>query len=229
MHIGESSHVAHSGRLVAGYFEKLIPREGNADYYKNIRMPISLETIEEKLENGDFRTLAELESYCKRMIANAKEYYPRSSSTFEDAERVRKALSNYMTKTNPAYSQRGYQALPTELPPEDGEVAGAAEDEDEEAGEEDGEDGEDQDDDAEGEEQEEDEDYGSRRRSIILKRRETSRTSRHSSSLAQDSPSVSLPSARPDHQYENVPYKGLSFQQAQEKVVEEMLRHTEPE
>jgi hypothetical protein len=27
-----------------------------------------------------------------------------------------------------------------------------------------------------------------------------------------------------DHDYEGVPYKGLSFQQAQEKIVEELIR-----
>ncbi|KAG8418612.1 hypothetical protein J3459_012216 [Metarhizium acridum] len=82
-----------SGRLVATYFENLLPREGNAEYYKRTRMPICLTSIEEKLNKGDFKNLAELESYFKRMIANAKEFYPRSSAVFEDAERVRKALN----------------------------------------------------------------------------------------------------------------------------------------
>ncbi|KAF5123864.1 Protein polybromo-1 [Metarhizium anisopliae] len=76
-----------SGRLVATYFENLLPREGNAEYYKRTRMPICLTSIEEKLNKGGFKNLAELESYFKRMIANAKEFYPRSSTVFEDAER----------------------------------------------------------------------------------------------------------------------------------------------
>jgi len=228
-----------SGRRVATYFEKLLPRQGNEEYYKKTRMPISLETIEEKLNNGEFKTLAELESYFKRMICNAKEFYPRSSSIFDDAERVRKALSNYMTKTNPAYGTRGYQAQPTPLPPEDGEEA------DEDADGEEAEEGDDgaEDEDAEGEEEEEEEaaeddeeqeeeettGRGSRRRSIVLKRRESGRHSRNSLSQAKDSPRASISSNRPDHQYENVPYKGLTFQQAQEKVVEELLRWQEPE
>lgn len=225
-----------SGRLVATYFEKLLPRQGNEDYYKKTRMPISLETIEEKLNNSDFKSLAELESYLKRMICNAKDFYPRSSAVFDDAERVRKALSNYMTKTNPAYSSRNYQAQPTPLPPEEDEEA----DEDEDAeGEEEDQGGDADGDDADGEEEapnaeerEADEDLagrGSRRRSIVLKRRESGRHSRRSISQAKDSPRTPANPTRPDHQYENVPFKGLNFQQAQEKVVEELLRYQEPE
>ncbi|KAH6609176.1 polybromo-1 [Trichoderma cornu-damae] len=220
-----------SGRLVATYFEKLVPRESNPEYYKKTRLPISLETIEEKLSNGEFGSLAELESYFKRMIANAKDFYSRGSQVFDDAERVRKALSNYMTKTNPAYSNRSYQAVPTPLPPENTDDEGEEEgDEDAEGEDAEGEEDADaggEDEDAEGEEEPgEDEEPRSRRKAIILKRRGPSRvrrSSNHETSRARSPPS------RPDHQYENVPYRGLTFQQAQEKIVEELLRHQEPE
>ncbi|KAG5950762.1 hypothetical protein E4U53_004461 [Claviceps sorghi] len=214
-----------SGRLVATYFEKLLPREGNEEYYKRTRMPVSLETIEEKLNEGHFNNLAQLESYFKRMIANVKEFYPRSSVVFDDAERVRKALSNYMTKNNPAYQTRGYQAVPTPLPPENGEEAEKEEEDN-------------VDEDAEGEETgkveeegkrvEEEEEPASRRRSIILKRTSSGRPSRNSGPHA-DSPRRSKASSRPDHDYDNVPFKGLNFQQAQEKIVEELLRYKKPE
>lgn len=226
-----------SGRLVATCFEELVSRESNPDYYKRTRLPISLQTIEEKLNNGDFKTLAELESYFKRMIANAKEYYTRGSQIFDDAERVRKALSNYMTKTNPAYSNRSYQAVPTPLPPEnpddedeeEGDAEGEEEGDEDADGEdaEDAEDGEGEDEDADGEDEpEEDEEPKSRRKAIILKRRGPSRTRRGSNN---DNSRARSPPSRPDHEYENVPYKGLTFQQAQEKIVEELLRHQEPE
>ncbi|KAL7908579.1 Bromodomain-containing protein [Trichoderma velutinum] len=221
-----------SGRLVATYFEKLVPRDTNSDYYKKTRLPISLETIEQKLIDGEFKSLAELESYFKRMIANAKDFYSRGSQVFDDAERVRKALSNYMTKTNPAYSNRSYQAVPTPLPPENGEGEEGNDEEEEDEDEEDAEgedaegdeDAEGEDEDAEGDEEpEEDEEPRSRRKAIILKRSRTRRSSNNESSRARS------PLSRPDHQYENVPYKGLTFQQAQEKIVEELLRHQEPE
>lgn len=231
-----------SGRLIATYFEKLIPRQSNADYYKKTRMPISLGIIEEKLEKGDFKNLAELESYFKRMIVNAKEFYPRSSSVFDDAERFRKALSNYMTKNNPAYAKRGYQAVATPLPQEDAEGEGEGDEDQENEGDEDG-GGEKEEEEeeakeeveeeqAEEDEPEEQEPEGPRRKSIILKRREepaSSRSRPRRSSAYQASPKPVTP-AKPDgHQYEGVPYKGLTFQEAQEKIVEEMLRHREPE
>ncbi|KAG6148639.1 hypothetical protein E4U28_003760 [Claviceps purpurea] len=222
-----------SGRLVATYFEKLLPKEGNEDYYKRTRLPVSLETIEKKLNDGKLTTLAQLEGYFKRMIANAKEFYPRSSTVFDDAERVRKALSNYMTKNNPAYQTRGYQAVATPLPPENAE-----EDEEQEDENEDEEEDKEEDKDAEGEEVtqnedikqkvEEEEEPTSRRRSIILKRAGSGRPSRNSVSYA-DSPRRSKASSRPDHEYENVPFKGLTFQQAQEKIVEDLLRYKKPE
>ncbi|RDA90754.1 hypothetical protein CP533_2978 [Ophiocordyceps camponoti-saundersi (nom. inval.)] len=392
-----------SGRPVATYFEKLLPRRENVDYYKQTRMPISLETIEEKLNNGEFETLAELESYFKRMISNAKEFYPRSSTIYDDAERVRKALSNYMTKRNPAYSTRRYQAHPTPLPPEDQqkeeadeeageaddngeqvadqadeemkdeededkkddkeeeaekeekeekeeagdagdaeaedaeekedaeaedagvedaeadgaegaadkgeeeveeEVEEEAEEEVEEAAEEEEEDKEEEDKEEEQEEEEQeeeeqeeeekeeeeneeeeekekggieeeekdeekegeeeekqaaaeedeggdgveegDEDHQtvpkrltkgreekgasrSSRRSIVLKRRESGRLSKNSTTQAQAGPRQSATPSRPDHQYKGVAYRGLSFQQAQEKLVEELIRYNEPE
>ncbi|PHH91344.1 hypothetical protein CDD83_806 [Cordyceps sp. RAO-2017] len=342
-----------SGRLVATYFEKLLPREGNEEYYKRTRMPVSLETAEEKLQKGEFQTLAELESYFKRMIANAKEFYPRSSPVYDDAERVRKALSNYMTKRNPAYGTRGYQAQPTPLPPEEDEEEEGEEEEggeeaedtkddeaakepksDEESKEAKGEketketeeteeteenkeaekpqenqetkktEGTEQTEEAEETEetkeaketeeaeaaeaaeeakgaekveetQEAEQGSGkdakgedevqpepkaqpgasdggeeevkkavsrsSRRRSIVLKRRESGRLSKNSAAQPQASPPQPAPQpspqpapqptppTQPDHQYENVQYKDLTFQQAQEKIVEELLRYNEPE
>ncbi|KAF4467799.1 polybromo-1 [Fusarium albosuccineum] len=228
------------GRLVATYFEKLPPRDGNAEYYKQTRMPISLELIEKKLNNGEFENLAKLESYFKRMIANAKEFYPRSSTTFDDAERIRKALSNYMTKTNPAYHNRGYQAMPTPLPPEDSNEAEADEDAEgeensedviEEADNDENEEEDDEEEAKEEEEEEEEEEPSSRRRTITLKRRGPGRpsTSRRASTRVKEPPKSAAPSIKPDHQYEDVPYKGLSFYEAQEKVVEELLRHRDPE
>lgn len=188
--------VDKSGRPIATHFLELLPREGNSAYYKRTRLPISLATIEEKLNNGDFKNLAELESYFKRMIVNAKDFYPRSSSVYDDSERIRKTLSNYMTKNNPAYQIRGYQAQPTPLP----QVAAPVED--------------DEDDEEEEEEEEEEE---PRRRSIVVKRRGPGR------------PRKSEAPPEPDHEYAGVGYKNLTFQQAQEKVVEELLRHEEPE
>jgi hypothetical protein len=50
------------------------------------------------------------------MVQNAKDYNSTKSLIFEDAERMRKALSNYMPKHNPAYMREGYRPYPTPIP-----------------------------------------------------------------------------------------------------------------
>jgi hypothetical protein len=221
----------HSGRLVASYFENLIPRETNKEYYERIRMPISLKIIERKLVNQDFKNLSELESFFKRMVTNAKEFYPKNSEVFEDAERVRKALSNYMTKTNPAYKLiPGYSCQATPIsgeaqPEPEGlsvgmAVRGGADDEDEDA--EGDEDSQDEEEDAEGEEDDDGEEEDGNPRRIVLKRKGPGRPARDGSEQARKLDKSGRVKA--DHEYEGVPYKGLSFQQAQEKIVEELIR-----
>ncbi|KAL1871303.1 hypothetical protein VTK73DRAFT_2135 [Phialemonium thermophilum] len=223
-----------NGRNIAGHFEKLPPRRGNDDYYERIRLPISLETIERKLQNREFSTLTEVEAYFKRMVNNAKEFHSRGSQVYEDAERVRKALSNYMVKTNPAYQLiPGFSCQATPLPEDDEVEAETTEDngrdaaQDDEGAEEEQQEGEKEDGgsgEEENEEEVDEEDEGSDAgpRSIVLKRKGSRRSQRGSV--------TSLPKSgekwkgKPDHEYEGIPYKGLNFQQAQEKIVEEMIR-----
>ncbi len=50
------------------------------------------------------------------MVQNAKEFNTTSSKIYEDAERIRKALSNFMPKHNPAYKDQEYRAMPTPIP-----------------------------------------------------------------------------------------------------------------
>lgn len=221
-----------SGRLVANYFEDLLPRESNKEYYKRIRLPISLKIIERKLHNQDFKNLSELEGYFKRMVTNAKEFYPKNTETFEDAERVRKALSNYMTKTNPAYKNiPGYscQAAPIpdeamvdyeDVPAGNGKVDAEGQEEDAEGDE----DAQGDEEDAEGEEDEgeDEEEEDGTSRIIVLKRRGPGKPPRATSEQAKKLDKGGR--VKPDHEYEGVPYEGLSFQQAQEKIVEELIR-----
>lgn len=196
-------------------------------------MPISLKIIERKLHNQDFQNMSELEGYFKRMVTNAKEFYPKNSEVFEDAERVRKALSNYMTKTNPAYKVTpGYSCqaapIPEDLTPEsEGFPARQNGEEDAEAGYEDAEGEEDAqggDEDADGEEHEEGEEGGDTSRKIVLKRGGHARSASEQARKLDKSGRI-----KADHEYEGVPYKGLSFQQAQEKIVEELIRRPDGE
>ncbi|KAI1465390.1 Bromodomain-containing protein [Daldinia caldariorum] len=313
-----------NGRPVSPYFEKLPSRSKDPEYYKKIRLPLSLESIEQKLKKGEYTNLSALEGDLKRMVQNSKEVSERNSTTFGDAERVRKAVSNLMTKHNPAYKTGSYTAVATPLPPtpepednegeednggEEGEAEDEAEDEEEggedeedegeegeaegdeeeegegggdegdedaedegdkekeasvenvqasretdadEAGQEDedqeeedeeaenneaeGEDGEEEDEidgiddedeeadeDNEDEEDEDGED-GGEPSPAVRKRRRPGRPPKnpvaHARKIANRGPTP----GKADTHYEGVPYKGLTFQQAQEKIVEELLR-----
>ncbi|KAI0876891.1 Bromodomain-containing protein [Hypoxylon argillaceum] len=261
-----------NGRAVSPYFEALPSRSENPQYYKKIRLPLSLQVIEHKLKDRQYPTLSSLESDFKRLVSNAKETNERNSTIFGDAERVRKAVSNLMVKHNPAYKSGNYQAVPTPLPPtpepedeeEDEEVDGEADDaasarvtpeddtglvsqgdvDDEQAeeeeeeedggeGEEDGdEDGDEEDDDGEGR-QEDDEELEEgdnddrsqpRGRRGSAWRKANPGSSRDSATPVQKS---NPRAGKADQHYEDVPFSGLSFQQAQEKIVEELIRKKE--
>lgn len=162
------------------------------------------------------------------MVTNAKEYFPRNSQMYEDAERVRKALSNYMVKNNPAYQKKGYTAVPTPLPPDNPQDADGDDNEEDAEGEEEEEqaDGEQSDVDGEGEPEDNEEDI---EEVVIPKRRGPGRPPKNPILHAKKMAAKAAKQEKADSQYENVPYKGLNFQQAQEKLVEELIRKREEE
>jgi hypothetical protein len=73
---------------------------------------------QEKLNRREYANLTAVESDAKRMVANAKQFNDKRSHIYEDAERVRKTASNFMTKHNPAYRDGSYIAQPTPIPEE---------------------------------------------------------------------------------------------------------------
>ena len=50
------------------------------------------------------------------MISNAKSFNVKTSQIYSDAEKVRKLVSNFMTERNPAYRNHNYQAVATPVP-----------------------------------------------------------------------------------------------------------------
>ena len=50
------------------------------------------------------------------MIFNAKSFNEKSSALFSDAEKIRKAVSNFMVENNPAYETADYKPFPTPVP-----------------------------------------------------------------------------------------------------------------
>jgi hypothetical protein len=76
-------------------------------------------TLQNKLHNGEYTNLAQVEGDQKRLVNNAKAYNDKKSIIYEDAERLRKTASNWMVKHNPAYHNKHYKAEPTPIPGEE--------------------------------------------------------------------------------------------------------------
>lgn len=57
-----------------------------------------------------------LESDLRRMIGNAKSFNQKSSQVFSDAEKIRKITSSFMEENNPAYRTGDYQPSATPVP-----------------------------------------------------------------------------------------------------------------
>lgn len=138
------------------------------------------------------------------MTQNAKDYNVRGSEVFEDAERMRKALSNLMREHNPAYKLiPNYNVVPTPIPGEEDEASDDIEDEDDEE--------EDDDDDEEDDEPA----PATKRRGRPPKNPQAQR--------------LSATPALSDYHYAGVGFEGLTFQKAQEKIVEDAIREKEIE
>ncbi|KAL2353132.1 Bromodomain-containing protein [Cryomyces antarcticus] len=105
-----------NGRIISTPFLTLPDQTQLPEYYQHIVLPIAIDTMEAKLRRGEYPNLTTLESDAKRMVTNAKSYNNKDSLIFADAERIRKAVSNFMVKSNPAYMDPRYTAFPTPLP-----------------------------------------------------------------------------------------------------------------
>jgi hypothetical protein len=107
---------------------------------------------------------------------------------------------------------------------EDDEPPAKDEEDDPEADE--GNDEEEEDDGNEGAEEEEEDDDEAEEEPVLVipKRRGPGRPPKNPVLHAQKMAAKAAMQGKADSQYQNVPYKGLNFQQAQEKIVEELLR-----
>ena len=101
---------------VATHFLTLPDPEVVPDYYEQIGLPIALDTVEEKLERRAYVDTSAVESDFKRMIANAKAYNEKTSIVYADAEKIRKIVSVFMERENPAYKTANYTPTPTAVP-----------------------------------------------------------------------------------------------------------------
>ncbi|KAI1977812.1 hypothetical protein LOZ53_002189 [Ophidiomyces ophidiicola] len=105
--------------LVAPEFLHLPDRNEYPDYFQAIKLPLALDTIEQKLQNHEYPCLTLLEADLRRMVTNAKAYNTKGSSLFSNAERIRKIVSAVMIKINPAYKDENYTPFAAPLPDDD--------------------------------------------------------------------------------------------------------------
>ncbi|KAF2719927.1 Bromodomain-containing protein [Polychaeton citri CBS 116435] len=103
-------------RPIANAFLELPSRDELPDYYEVTKLPVAISTIQEKLDNNAYPTMTTLESDLKRMVQNAKDYNVSGSPVYEDAERIRKLVYNYMKANNPAYRDPNYSSFATPIP-----------------------------------------------------------------------------------------------------------------
>jgi hypothetical protein len=197
-----------TGRSIAGAFLSLPAPAELPEYYEQIKLPIAIDTIEEKLLAGAYPTVTTVESDVKRMIQNAKDFNIPKSEIYEDAERMRKLAYNYMKVNNPAYKlDPSYSSFPTPVPLEKAKLAGQAPRASEQARQSTGEDD----------------------------KAQRGRTTKSSEPRSQPKPSMD-PSEDPresvvgnDEEGPDYNFEGKSFQEAQQIIISELLSHADVE
>ena len=73
-------------RLLAAPFQTLPPRKDHPKYYKLIKQPIDLRSIEEKLKETSYTSIEELSADLLLVFSNAKEYNDELSQIYRDAQ-----------------------------------------------------------------------------------------------------------------------------------------------
>lgn len=139
------------------------------------------------------------------MVNNAKSFNDKKSIVYEDAERMRKTASNWMTKHNPAYDDKSYAAIATPIPGEETAVSGRSQQRV----------------------------ASTPRAAHSPSTPDTFDRPRRAAAAAQattPAPSKLRHSSSARQQVEDNPdFDGKTFQQAQEQIVQELIDYVEPE
>lgn len=151
------------------------------------------------MHRREYPTLTTLESDLRRMVSNAKSFNEKSSELFSDAEKIRKLVVSYMSQNNPAYETGTYAPFSTPVPVDWRERLQAE--------------GESHDLDAEGETDPEEVDDAIRSFNVVEATPATAPNERRESST----PAVQ------DAEGAGEGFEGNTFQQAQEKILTEMV------
>ncbi|KAF4079056.1 hypothetical protein AMELA_G00188770 [Ameiurus melas] len=80
------------GQLVAEPFLQLPSRREYPDYYNQIKYPISLQQIREKMRNGEYEGVEQVESDLNTMFDNAKRYNVPNSAIYKRAQKLQQIM-----------------------------------------------------------------------------------------------------------------------------------------
>ncbi|CAL8575273.1 hypothetical protein XPA_001208 [Xanthoria parietina] len=185
--------------LITTHFESLPDKADFPQYYQQIGLPMALGIIEAKLKNHEYPTITTVESDLRRMISNAKSFNEKNSQVFSDAEKIRKAVSNFMVENNPAYKTKDYKPFPTPVPEDWQPPPQPSTDKSEEP-------------EVETKAEADDSTRG------VSTLRASSAATGPSNARESETPAVHVPDGLGE------PFDGNTFQAAQEKIIAEMLR-----
>ncbi|XP_066994132.2 protein polybromo-1 isoform X3 [Anabrus simplex] len=82
----------NQGHFLSEPFWKLPSKRYYPDYYKEIKNPVSLSQIRNKLKRGDYGTVSEVAGDMNIMFENAKKYNRADSRLYKDAVRLQKVM-----------------------------------------------------------------------------------------------------------------------------------------
>uniref|UniRef100_A0A4W5KPP7 Protein polybromo-1 n=1 Tax=Hucho hucho TaxID=62062 RepID=A0A4W5KPP7_9TELE len=80
------------GQLLSEPFLQVPSRKEYPDYYQQIKQPIALQQIREKMKNGEYQSVEQMDSDLTLMFENAKRYNVPNSAIFKRALRLQQIL-----------------------------------------------------------------------------------------------------------------------------------------
>ncbi|XP_013138008.1 PREDICTED: protein polybromo-1 [Papilio polytes] len=86
------NHLGSNGTPMAEPFWKLPSRREYPDYYKEIKNPMSLNQIKNKIRRGGYGTVSEVAGDMNIMFENAKQYNVPSSRLYKDAVKLQRLM-----------------------------------------------------------------------------------------------------------------------------------------
>ncbi|KAJ3148813.1 hypothetical protein HK101_002119 [Irineochytrium annulatum] len=108
-----------SQRIRSNIFEELPLKRTYKDYYAQIKNPISLELIEERINSNHYVDVAGFRSDLKTMFENARIYNVEGSSVFQDADELERIMTESLNTLAPGGNVYADETTSRKRPAED--------------------------------------------------------------------------------------------------------------